>query len=67
MTSIVLFKDIGPVEKAKVHPLPNFSNDNFALYENDGNVTNRNWAALTIMLSVIASSFGALALPFVLG
>lgn len=67
MTSIVLFKDIGPVEKATVHPLPNFSNDNFALYENEEDIPGRNWAALTIMLSVVASSFGALVLPFVLG
>ncbi|WP_313616886.1 hypothetical protein [Agrobacterium sp.] len=66
MTSVVLFKDIGPVEKARVHPLPSCSNDNFALYEHDGNTASRNWAALTILLSVIASSIGALALPILL-
>jgi hypothetical protein len=67
VSSIVLFKDIGPVEKAEVHPLPNFSNDNFALCENDESFARRNWAVLTILLSVVASSVGALALPIVLG
>ncbi|MNW01681.1 hypothetical protein D3C71_1973510 [compost metagenome] len=67
MNSIVLFKDIGPVAKAKVHPLPSCSNDNFALYENDGDVPHRNWAVLAILLSVVASSVGALSLPILLG